>query len=227
MSLDALKPAISVEMPIDTRNTQGERINRIKHKAMASTPGPISNEQTVPESTYVEYKLGKMPYVVQPSSGGPTIVDAGCCGPACLPCGITPGATWNYFPLALRTTLPFIYGGTIVAPQPPPSNYPLQTCMIGNSTGFGMLVFLPACSSASYSLTLTKYDGSTIPLIQEYIGSGIPISGTRILSDFIAAYPTSNISCTDFTNPGNIVAVNIITDTCTLTVNAEYVELNA
>lgn len=70
-------------MPLDNSGTQSFRTHRLKCKAIAGTPGPLSNEQTVPESTFVDYKLGRMPYLVQPSSGGPVTTDAGCCGAAC------------------------------------------------------------------------------------------------------------------------------------------------
>ena len=66
-------------MPLDNSCTQSFRTNRIKCKAIAGTPGPLSNEQTVPESTFVDFKLGRMPYLVQPN-GGPVTTDAGCCG---------------------------------------------------------------------------------------------------------------------------------------------------
>ncbi len=71
-------------MPLDNSGTQSFRARRLKCKAIAGTPGRISNEQTVPQSTFVNYKLGRMPYLVQPSSG-PVTTDAGCCGsaPAC------------------------------------------------------------------------------------------------------------------------------------------------
>lgn len=74
-------------MPLDTSNSQSDRTKRIKCKAIAggrvqNSAMPLSNEQAVSESTFVDFKLGRMPYIVQPASGGPAITDEGCCSAA-------------------------------------------------------------------------------------------------------------------------------------------------
>jgi hypothetical protein len=73
-------------MPLDNSNTQSFRTHRLRCKASAATPGPITNEQTTPESSFVDYKLGKMSYIVQPASGGPVTTDAGCCSDSITTC---------------------------------------------------------------------------------------------------------------------------------------------
>jgi len=71
-------------MPLDNSGTQSFRTHRLRCKAIAGGIATmrLSNEQTVPESTFVDYKLGRMPYLVQPN-GGPVTTDVGCCGAAC------------------------------------------------------------------------------------------------------------------------------------------------
>ncbi len=68
------------QMPLDNSNTQSFRTNRLRCKAIAGGPAAmrLSNEQTVPESTFVDFKKGRTPYLVQPN-GGPVTTDAGCC----------------------------------------------------------------------------------------------------------------------------------------------------
>ncbi len=70
-------------MPLDNSGTQSFRTNRIKCKSIAggrvqNASMPLSNEQTAPESTFVDFKKGRTPYLVQPN-GGPVTTDAGCC----------------------------------------------------------------------------------------------------------------------------------------------------
>lgn len=73
-------------MPLDNSNSQSFRTHRMRCKAIAGTPGRLSNEKTVSESTFIDYKLGRTPYLVQPSSGGPVTTDAGCCSSPITTC---------------------------------------------------------------------------------------------------------------------------------------------
>jgi hypothetical protein len=187
-------------MPLDNSGTQSFRTHRLKCKAIAGTPGPLSNAQTVPESTFVDYKLGRMPYLVQPSSGGPVTTDAGCCGGVsdCLPCGITPVAIRNVFPLSVGPQFPDQFGETVTVPPLPPSDYPLIACVGG---GVGILVTVPPCPGASYTVTGLRLENNlTIECISYLIGTGDASSiGGENPSDFIIAYPMTNISCDDTT----------------------------
>ena len=106
-------------MPLDNSNTQSFRTHRLKCKAAAATPGPITNEQTTPESSFVDYKLGKMPYVVQPNAG-PVTTDAGCCGSECDVLCITCLAA-RYIPTTVYSTLI-----TSLGPAPLPAGYNYQ-----------------------------------------------------------------------------------------------------
>lgn len=127
-------------MPLDNSNTQSFRTNRLKCKSIAggrvqNASMPLSNEQTVPESTFVDYKKGRTSYIVQPSSGSPVTTDAGCCGGG----GVTPVdcnvcrrmngilATVNVYN-GLRTNLT---SGTL--PDPPPGYTGLVIILDGPS----------------------------------------------------------------------------------------------
>ncbi len=75
---------ITRRMPLDNSNDQSFRTYRIKCKAIAGgrVQNPtmrLSNEQTVPQTTFVDYKQGRTPYLVQPASGAPAITNPGCC----------------------------------------------------------------------------------------------------------------------------------------------------
>jgi hypothetical protein len=94
------------QMPLDNSNSQSFRTHRLRCKAIAggrvqNAAMPLSNEQTVPDSTFVDFKLGRMPYLVQPSSGGPVTTNAGCCssGVAPVDCNVCSGM------LGILTTL--------------------------------------------------------------------------------------------------------------------------
>jgi len=213
-------------MPLDNSSTQSFRTHRLKCKAIAGglAAMPLSNEQTVPESTFVDYKLGRTPYLVQPS-GGPVTTDAGCCGGVsdCLPCGITPVAIRNVFPLAVGPQFPVQFGGTVTVPPPPPSNYPLIACVGG---GFGILITVPPCPGASYTVTGLRLENNlTIECISYLIGTGDALSiNGEDPSDFIIAYPMTNISCDDTTGQPLLSFTITITKngcrTTVMTVNA-------
>lgn len=123
-------------MPLDNSNTQSFRTHRLKCKAIAGVPGPRSNEQTVAESTYVDYKLGKTSLLVQPN-GGPVSTDAGCCiggGVPPVDCNICSGMNGilttllNYDRLRNNLT-----SGTL--PTPPPGYSGLVIILSAQSCG--------------------------------------------------------------------------------------------
>ncbi len=209
-------------MPLDNSNTQSFRTHRLKCKAAAATPGPITNEQTTPESSFVDYKLGKMSYIVQPASGGPVTTDAGCCGSsgACTSACSGQTAISNLFPLAFIPGFPQAFGGTVTSPPPPPVGYPLATCTFGNFTGVGIIITVNACSGATYDVTLTDLSTNTIiPNDNYYIGTG---DGTQAggvpNSDFIVVYPTSVITCQSLDTINIQTVLTVTKDGCASTV---------
>jgi hypothetical protein len=194
-------------MPLDNSGSQSFRTHRLKCKATAGTPGRISNEQTVAESTFVDYKLGKMPYIVQPNDG-PAITDAGCCNnnvPAdCSACAIMGG-------LLMSTAVyeAFRQNSIIRGSLPPvPSPYPVGGTVI--------LLSAPSCNQnyiIDY-LTLPQQVGTiTITPSGYEVNRNCLVVGNTALQDIIVIfdqsvlYPTLDFR-TDVTISGSIQPCN-------------------
>ena len=171
-------------MPLDNSGTQSFRTHRLRCKAIAggrvqNAAMRLSKEQTVPESTFVDFKLGRMPYLVQPN-GGPATVDAGCCGSAAAAC---PGEYCSYIIGASSISEADYIDGQLTIPQLPgvPDGY----------TNTVMVIGIYGCNQ-TYNITGVSYSGGHI----EY-GSGdiyivqgiIPPEGPPI--DFIVIFPTT------------------------------------
>lgn len=170
-------------MPIDNSNSQSFRTHRLKCKAIAGTPGPLSNAQTVPESTFVDYKLGRTPYLVQPN-GGPATVDAGCCGSSC------PGVVCSYIIQAQSISV-----DTYISNYLPFTNIPVQ----GGFTDSVILITMPGCGQQFNITGLSNTLDGNISFTEINVASGVtppfpippPFPATF---DIIVVFPTSIVT---------------------------------
>ncbi len=171
-------------MPLDNSNTQSFRTHRLRCKAIAggraqNVAMPLSNEQTAPASTFTDFKLGRMPYLVQPNCG-PVTIDAGCCIESSNICATCPQVSGSLMPTTLYdNTVRSLYNG-------------LPTVPVGY-VGLVIVLLAPACSQQFNisSLILPQPFGQTItytPMSTPLYSDCTLIADPLLAQDFIVIF---------------------------------------